>query len=95
MTIEEFLSLNEAGVAERGPALLALWWEARGEWARAHEVAQKAGNRAADWVHAYLHRVEGDELNAGHWYAKAGRKRPAPGTSIEKERTMILAELWQ
>ncbi len=93
MTTGEFLQLAETEAAGHGPALLALWREARGEWAAAHELAQKAAGRAGDWVHAYLHRVEGDELNAGYWYARAGRMRPAPGTSLEAERTAILAEL--
>ena len=87
------MQLDEAAAAARGPALLALWREARGDWAAAHELAQKAAGRDGDWVHAYLHRAEGDELNAGYWYARAGRKRPPPGTSLEAERTAILAEL--
>ena len=95
MTTEDFLQLSEAEAAARGAAVLALWWEARGEWARAHGVAQKAGGPESAWVHAHLHRVEGDELNAGYWYAKAGRPRPAPGTTVETERAQILAELWK
>lgn len=98
MTPEAFLELAEADVAKRGDALWALWLEARGDWDGAHVAAQRAGDAgdaAGDWVHAYLHRVEGDEGNAGYWYARAGRKKPAAGTSFADERAGILAELWR
>ena len=95
MTTEEFLRLGEDEVTKRGLPALALWWEARGEWDKAHEVAQEAANKDGDWVHAYLHRVEGDEGNAGYWYARAGRRSPQAGTSFEAERAAILAELWR
>lgn len=55
--------------------LLALWWEARGEWMRAHEAVQAEPGAASAWVHAYLHRREGDLANADYWYARAGRRR--------------------
>ncbi|HZP59216.1 MAG TPA: hypothetical protein VFB27_02750 [Opitutaceae bacterium] len=55
------------------PALSALWYDAAGDWDRAHGCAQEDGSRAGAWVHAYLHRKEGDEGNAGYWYARAGR----------------------
>ncbi len=56
--------------------LLALWWDAKGDWHRAHEVCQRGETSSHAWVHAYLHRKEGDEGNAGYWYARAGRKPP-------------------
>ena len=55
-----------------GRALEALWYEAKGEWDRAHRLAQSEDTVAGAWVHAYLHRVEGDEGNAGYWYRRAG-----------------------
>lgn len=56
------------------PPLAALWWEAKGDWTQAHETVQAyEGNTPCDWVHAYLHRVEGDLANAGYWYRRAGR----------------------
>jgi hypothetical protein len=61
-----------------GKALLALWHDARGEWDKAHELAQAAGGREGDWVHAYLHRKGGDTMNAGYWYARA-KQPPATG----------------
>ena len=50
----------------------ALWFAAKGDWDRAHELAQAAKGKSGDWVHAYLHRVEGDLANAGYWYRRAG-----------------------
>jgi hypothetical protein len=58
------------------PALEALWWEAKGEWTKAHEIAQAYDDESCAWVHAYLHRVEGDLGNAGYWYRRA-KKPPA------------------
>jgi hypothetical protein len=55
-------------------ALQALWWDARGEWERAHALAQiNEGDPRSAWVHAYLHRKEGDLSNAAYWYRRAGR----------------------
>jgi hypothetical protein len=54
-------------------AAQALWWEAKGDWQRAHQCAQKQPDPEGAWAHAYLHRVEGDLSNAGGWYGRAGR----------------------
>ena len=54
-------------------ALQTLWWEAKGDWKRAHARAQEDRTPNGSIVHAYLHRVEGDLSNAGHWYSRAGR----------------------
>ena len=54
------------------PALQALWWDAKGDWHKAHERAQEHEDRAGMHVHAYLHRKEGDQSNAGHWYRRCG-----------------------
>ncbi len=51
----------------------ALWWEAKGDWSRAHAIAQDISSPEASWVHAYLHRKEGDANNAGYWYRRAGK----------------------
>jgi hypothetical protein len=58
------------------PLLAALWWDARGDWARAHELAQSVDTAEGAWVHAYLHRKEGDLPNADYWYRRAGKRRP-------------------
>jgi hypothetical protein len=55
------------------PLLAALWWDAKDDWSKAHEIAQEIESRDAAWVHAYLHRKEGDEGNAGYWYRRAGK----------------------
>ena len=68
---------------ELGVALAGLWWDAKGDWTRAHESAQQDEGPAGAWVHAYLHRKEGDTSNAGYWYQRAG-KSPAR-TSLDEE----------
>ncbi|MBR0679196.1 hypothetical protein GXW74_01755 [Roseomonas eburnea] len=93
MTFEEFeRSTREptppAGLTE---PLLALWWDARGDWDRAHGHAQAVEDAAGAWVHAYLHRREGDLANAGYWYRRAGRS-PAAGP-LDGEWAAIAAEL--
>jgi hypothetical protein len=63
--------------------LQTLWWEAKGDWKRAHECAQTDRTSDGSLVHAYLHRVEGDLTNAGHWYSRSGRP-PATGALIDE-----------
>ena len=55
-----------------GEPFRALWWDARGSWESAHEIAQDLPTSWGAWMHAYLHRKEGDLWNAGYWYRKAG-----------------------
>ena len=54
------------------PALQALWWDAKGDWAKAHGCVDDEGGKDAARIHAYLHRKEGDQSNAGYWYGAAG-----------------------
>jgi hypothetical protein len=64
--------------------LQALWWDAKGEWDRAHECAQQVEDETdGQWVHAYLHRKEGDLSNARYWYRRCG-KAPASGALAEE-----------
>jgi hypothetical protein len=75
MTVDEFrqsLTANEppAGLTL---ALAGLWWDAKGDWTRAHQSAQQDEGPAGSWVHAYLHRKEGDQDNAAYWYGRAGK----------------------
>ena len=58
--------------AELTLAVAGLWWDAKGDWTRAHELAQQDEGRDGSWVHAYLHRKEGDQSNAVYWYRRAG-----------------------
>ncbi len=72
-------------------ALLALWWAGKGDWGQAHEVAQETEGRDGAWVHAYLHRAEGDVGNAGYWYRRAGR--PVAMGELEREWEAMVGEL--
>jgi hypothetical protein len=74
-----------------GSLLRALWYDAKGDWNRAHEIVQDEEGPAAAWVHAYLHRKEGDFANAGYWYRLAGA--PACETSLEEEWRCIAEAL--
>jgi hypothetical protein len=73
------------------PALTALWWVGKDDWDRAHRIVMEEADANCAWVHAYLHRVEGDLGNAGYWYRQAGRK-PATG-ELTVEWTTIVATL--
>jgi hypothetical protein len=73
------------------PALTALWWLGKHEWDQAHRlVADEAGADCA-WVHAHIHRIEGDLDNAGYWYRRA-RREPAHG-ELAAEWAAIAAAL--
>lgn len=69
----------------------ALWWDAKGDWAKAHECAQAQDDATGAGVHAYLHRKEPDPDNAAYWYRRAGRS-PATGT-LEAEWDALVGEL--
>ena len=71
--------------------LAALWWAAKGKWDEAHKIVQDEETAEAAWVHAYLHRVEGDLGNAGYWYCQAGQS--AAKDSLEAEWERIAATL--
>ncbi|CAN5611359.1 hypothetical protein BH10ACI4_BH10ACI4_28650 [soil metagenome] len=73
--------------------LLALWWDGKGDWEKAHEVAQDVPGSDGAWVHAYLHRKEGDEWNAGYWYRQAGRRAATGDLRVEWEA--MVTELLQ
>lgn len=61
----------------------ALWWDAKGNWDKAHTLIQDLPDKNAAWIHAYLHRVEGDQWNADYWYRKASK--PSCKLSLEQE----------
>jgi hypothetical protein len=73
------------------PALKALWWARKGDWDKAHRIVMDEHSRDAAWVHAYLHRVEGDDGNAGYWYRQARVK--AAGGSLDHEWDAIVEAL--
>jgi hypothetical protein len=92
MTLADFTTSLTGTQPPADPALAALWWDARDDWQAAHEHVQRdEGNPACDWVHAYLHRKEGDLSNARYWYRNAGR--PAASGSLEQEWHAIVAAL--
>ena len=96
MSFEEFqqaVARGAAAPAGVSGALQALWHDTRGDWGGAHDCAQEDKSRDGSWVHAYLHRKEGDEGNAGYWYARAGRPVPAKGVTLEAEWAAIAREL--
>ena len=85
MTLDELrASLSEDQPPSALPETVqALWHDARGDWDRAHRIAQEIDDADGSWVHAYLHRKEGDLGNASYWYRRAGR--PRPSGSLEQE----------
>ena len=91
-SIESFQSAD-AAPSDLGPALEALWWLRRGDWNKAHECVQAhEGEADCDWVHAHLHRQEGDMSNAGGWYRRAGKTMP-DATLDEEWRQIATAML--
>lgn len=92
MTFEEFqYSLRNEAPAPVSQPLNALWYAGKGDWDTAHVIAQDIYTWEGSWIHAYLHRVEGDEGNARYWYHKAGKKMPS--CSLQEEWASIVREL--
>ena len=85
-------SLSGAAPAPQSPApLAAMWWAAKGDWDQAHTIAQDDSSLEAAWVHAYLHRAEGDLGNAGYWYRRAAK--PVADGPLEAEWEQIASAL--
>jgi len=92
MTIDEFrASVSAADPPAVSAALRALWHDARGDWNAAHTVAQDIEDTAGAWVHAYLHRKEGDLANAAYWYDRA--RQPVATDPLPAEWERIVTEL--
>jgi hypothetical protein len=92
----DYLKFIESIGAEVPPeglslALMALWWDGKGNWHKAHETAQNDVSAEGSWVHAYLHRKEGDEWNAGYWYRRANK--PPAKISLTKEWETLIKHL--
>lgn len=91
MSYEDFISSLKLEHPPEGlhPLLLSLWYDGKGDWEKSHNIAQDIDSKDASWIHAYLHRKEGDDWNADYWYRRAGAKRP--DCSLEEEwRKLIL-----
>jgi hypothetical protein len=93
MTLEDFRAslTHDEPPRQLSLALSALWWDARNNWKQAHDAAQQDEGPAGAWVHAYLHRKEGDLTNARYWYKRAERD-PASG-SLQEEWIEITRSL--
>jgi len=93
MTLVEFQRSLKAKTVPRGiaPALAALWWAKKGDWDKAHAIVMNAEGRDAAWVHAHLHRAEGDAGNAAYWYRQA--KQAVADVSLDAEWDAIVAAL--
>ena len=85
MDLQSFRKTMESPEPPEGVSLVleALWWDAKGEWEKAHRCAQERDDDAGMRVHAYLHRKEGDQSNADYWYRRC-RKTP-PKSTLEQE----------
>ncbi len=85
MTFEEFRQTlsNSTPPEKAGTLLRALWHDGKGDWDAAHDIAQDVHTRDGSWIHAYLHRKEGDQWNAGYWYRQAGKSMPS--VSLDEE----------
>ena len=94
MQITDFLKSLETSLEppnSLSTELQSLWWIKKGNWEKAHDLAQDAATRNGDWIHAYLHRVEGDLGNASYWYSRAGKKNCL--TTTKEEWNSILETL--
>jgi len=93
VTLDDFKSsLNDDAPPKNvAPELKALWHDARGDWSEAHRIAQDIDDRNGAWVHAYLHRKEGDLANASYWYRHAGR--PVATGSLDDEWSALVRVL--
>jgi len=93
MTLDDFKRTVSAALPPENisPALRALWHDARGDWESAHGVAQAIEDESGAWVHAYLHRKEGDATNAAYWYRRA--RKPVATDALSEEWEQIVSAL--
>lgn len=88
---EDFLNLNEHELSKNA-ILLALWYDAKGDWHKAHAQVDQLNGKDAARIHAYLHRKEGDQWNADYWYGRAGVTRP--DLTLEEEWEHLLEQFY-
>jgi len=93
MNFIEFLGTldNDHPDEELSPEIRSLWWIKKGNWEIAHQIAQDAGTKRGDWIHAHLHRVEGDLGNASYWYSRAGK--PNCQNSLTEEWEFLVKDI--
>ena len=84
MTLDDFkATLKEDEPADLTPPLRALWWAGRGDWDRAHHIANEIDTPSGALIHAHLHRQEGDLSNARYWYGRAGHLESTESIAAE------------
>ena len=93
MKFDEFIKSvdDKQPPPELSETLTSLWWDKKGDWDRAHSIAQEIATVQGSAVHAYLHREEGVIWNADYWYSRAGRVRP--DISLEEEWSQLVREM--
>ena len=93
MTVAEFResTTRPEPPSDLAPALLALWHDGHADWEEAHQVAQAIEGPDGAWIHAYLHRKEGDLANAGYWYRRAGK--PECRETLDSEWASIVTAM--
>jgi hypothetical protein len=97
LTYQNFEKLCSEKVPPEGlnPLLLAMWYDFHGDWDTAHSIAQDIPNSDGSWIHAYLHRKEGDLSNASYWYSRAGKSKPDITLEQEWEQiTRVLIDMY-
>lgn len=88
-TIADFLK-SEDKVNDYNPILKSLWYDGNGDWEKAHDQVDSLDGKDAARIHAYLHRKEGDQVNAAYWYNRAGEKKST--VDLNKEWEMLLSK---
>ena len=89
---DSLIEKSESEIGQLTVPARALWYAAKGNWSRAHELVQNDPSRDAAWIHAHLHRVEGDLGNARYWYHQAG-KLPVTSTPLDEELSELIRVL--
>ena len=94
MRYQEFIESLNANICPDGlePCLQALWYDATGDWHRAHEIVQQRHDRSGARIHAYLHRKEGDDWNSRYWHRQAGSQYP-DHMSLDEEWEFLVRQL--
>ena len=91
MKLEEFIQQNSQQIKGYSLALQALWHDYQNDWHSSHKLIDRESDRDCAWVHAYLHRQEGDLGNARYWYRRSGK--PESKLSLNQERQQITRAL--
>ena len=91
MKLQEFIRQNPQRIKSYSLALQALWHDYQGDWHSSHKLIDRESDKDCAWVHAYLHRKEGDLWNARYWYRRSGR--PESKLSLTEERQQITEAL--